>query len=265
MMVIHVAAGRTMFSRWSPQQIKMSTGADQVWVFDGKYYIVLAGLLVIWSLLFLNLVRKAGPQQVVSSIPFQLCVISAAAVFILPSTILIPGFQHKLVYIAERMSLGVGICVCALLGAAIPKAYERYALAALAVLFFGFLFRDERILNSLEDHIDDIVSQLPPGQRVISAVDDPNLHVFAVPHRMDRACVHRCYSYANYEPSTSQFRIRALAPNPFVAYKYDDSYHIQIGSYVVKESDLPLVQLVLQDGKLGVRSLKPGVQCGATT
>jgi len=266
MMLIHIAVGQTMFSRWSPQQIKMSTGADQVWVFDGKYYIILAGLLIVWSLLFLDLVRKSGPQQVVSSVPFQLCVIAAAAVFILPTTVLIPGFQHKLVYIAERMSLGVGICVCALLGAAIPKAYERYALVVLSVVFFGFLFRDERILNSLEDRIDDIVSQLPPGQRVVSAVEDPTLHVFAVTHMIDRACVHRCYSYANYEPSTAQFRIRAVAPNHYVAANYDDSWKLQNGSYVVKDSDLPLLQLVLDgSGRLSFRSLKAGTECGSTT
>src|SRR5207247_2437957 len=132
MVILHTVVGRTTFSQWSPQQIRMSTGADQLWVFDAKYYIVLIGLLAMWGLLFLDLVRRAGPRQVVSSIQFQFCVISAAAVFILPTTILIPGFQHNLVYLAERMSLGVGICVCALLGAAIPKVYQRCAMVALA-------------------------------------------------------------------------------------------------------------------------------------
>ena len=266
MVVLHTVVGHTMFSNWSPGQIKMSTGADQVWVFDGKYYLVLIGLLAVWSLLFLDLVRKSGPHAVVSSIPFQFCVISAAAVFILPSTILIPGFQHKLVYIAERMSLGVGICVCALLGAAIPKMYERCALAFLAAVFFGFLFRDERILNSLEDRIDGVISQIPPGQRVISAIDDPNLHVFAVAHMIDRACVAHCYSYANYEPSTAQFRIRAVSPNPYVTSSYADSFRIQSGSYVVKERDLPLLQLVLEEsGRMSIRTLKAGIKCGSTS
>ena len=121
-------------------------------------------------------------------------------------------------------------------------------------------------MNSLEDRIDDIVSQLPPGQRVVSAVEDPTLHVFAVTHMIDRACVHRCYSYANYEPSTSQFRIRAVAPNRFVTVNYDDSWKLQNGSYVVKDSDLPLLQLVLDgSGGLSFRSLKAGAECGSTT
>jgi hypothetical protein len=172
MVLLHAAVGQATFSNWTPQQIRMSTGADQVWVFDNKYYIVLIGLLAMWAMLFLDLLHKSGTQQVVSSVPFQFCVISAAAVFILPTTILIPGFQHQLVFIAERMSLGVGICVCALLGAVIPKLYERYALVALAAVFFCFLFRDERVLNSLEDRMDDVVSQLAPEQRAIGEVHD---------------------------------------------------------------------------------------------
>jgi len=97
---------------------------------------------------------------VASSIPFQFCVISAAAVFILPATALLPGFQHALVFSAERMSLGVGICVCAMLGAAPPRNFERYALVALAVVFFGFLYQDERALNSFEDRMSDKVAHI---------------------------------------------------------------------------------------------------------
>jgi hypothetical protein len=165
MVALNAAVGRTVFSQWSLQQIKMTTGADQVWVFDGKYYVVLAGLLLVWGLMFIGLLRKSGMQSVASSIPFQFCVIGAAAVFILPTTVLIPGFDHTLVYVTERMSLGVGVCVCALLGAAAPRAFERYALLVVAIVFFGFLYRDERVLNSFEDRMSDPVAQLIPGQR----------------------------------------------------------------------------------------------------
>jgi hypothetical protein len=264
MLVLNAVVSRSLISRWSPAQIKMSTGADQLWVFDDKYYLVQLGLLVVWSLLFLKLVRGTGTGQVIGGIPFQLCVISAAAVTLLPTTILLPGFQHKLVFIAERMSLGVGVCVCALLGAAIPKAYERYALIGIAAIFFGFLFRDERILNRLEDRIDQVISQLPQGQRVISGIDDFDLHVFAVTHMVDRACIGRCYSYANYEPSTMAFRVRTVARNPYVTASYRDSYDMQVGTYVVRPSDLPLVQIRSDDGKIVVRELTAGAQCGTT-
>jgi len=56
---------------------------------------------------------------------------------------------------------------------------------------------------------------------------------------IDRACLGRCYSYANYEPATAQFRIRAIAENPIVVSTDNDSLCLQDGSYVVKQRDLP--------------------------
>ncbi|MCU1238103.1 MAG: hypothetical protein JWP63_6070 [Candidatus Solibacter sp.] len=266
MVVTQIVVGRNTFSVWSLQQIKMSTGADQVWVFDGKYYVVLAALLILWGMLFLDLLKSSGARRVVSSVPFQLCVISAAAVVILPTTIMLPGFSHALVYIAERMSLGVGICVCALLGTAIPRQFERYAMLGIAVVFFGFLYRDEKVLNLLEDRMDGVIAGLPPGQRVVSGIDDPELHVFAVTHMIDRACLGRCFSYANYEPSTAQFRVRAVEANPYVMANYKESWKMQNGVYVVQDRDLPLLQLTLDgEGKMALRPLKAGTPCGSTS
>jgi len=170
MVAIQIVVGHTMFSHWSAQQIKMASGADQVWVFDGKYYIVLVGLVFLWGMLFLDLLKDSGLHLVVSSVAFQFCVISAAAVFILPTTVLLPGFQHALVDIAERMSLGVGICVCALLAGARPRTFQHVAMLLVAVVFFGFLYRDEKTLNTREDRMDRVMSRgspsrpLPPGR-----------------------------------------------------------------------------------------------------
>ena len=265
MLLLHAIISQTMVMHWSPQQITMTTGLDQVWVFDAKYYLVLAVLMLVWGRLFLDLVRLRGARQVVSGLPFQLCVISAAGVFILPTTVLIPGFHHSLVYIAERMSLGVGVCVCALLASAQPRRYERYALMVVALIFFAFLYRDERALNSFEDRMQDTVASVPPGQRVISAIDDPGLRVNALAHVIDRACLGHCYSYANYEPSTAQFRLRAIADNPYVIATYQDSWLLQAGGYVVKERDLPLYQVdVDAGGRMFVRILKAGETCGST-
>jgi hypothetical protein len=265
MIVLHAIIVGRMVSNWSAHQITLTTGLDQVWVFDGKYYAVLVALLFIWAIMFLNLIHLSDARQVIGSMPFQLCVISAAAVFILPTSILFPGFHHALVYIAERMSLGVGICFCALLAGARPRRFERVAMVAIAVLFFGFLYRDERALNSFEDRMQDTVAALPAGQRVISAIDDPGLRVNALAHTIDRACIGRCYSYANYEPSTAQFRVRVERENPYVAGSYQDSWLMQMGMYVVKDRDLPLYQVDLDaSGQMVAKSLRAGKACGST-
>src|SRR5260370_25344305 len=132
MVAVQILVGHMTFSRWSVQQIRMTSGADQLWVFDGKYYMVLVGLLVVWAMLFLDLLKDPGPRWVVSSIPFQFCVISAAVGFILPTTILLPGFHRSLVYIAEPMALGVGICVCSLLAAAHARGVDPQAVGLVA-------------------------------------------------------------------------------------------------------------------------------------
>jgi hypothetical protein len=255
----------TMPYIWLPQQLVMITGTDQLWVFDDKYLVPFVGLLLVSVLLLVRLLRASGVRNVVSGLPFQIGVLSAAGVFIVPTRLQIPGYNHALVYIAERMSLAVGVCLCALLAAAPMRTYHRYAMAVVALVFFGFLYRDERVLNAFEDQMTRLVWQLPPGRRVVSAIDDPTLRINALTHMIDRACLGRCYSYANYEPSTAQFRIRAVAESSMVVSTYEDSWRLQTGTYVVKERDLPLYQVDLdQAGHMGIRILAAGAQSGIT-
>jgi hypothetical protein len=109
------------------------------------------------------------------------------------------------------------------------------------------------------------VAQLPPGQRVVLALADPDLQVDPLAHMIDRVCVGRCYSYANYEPSTWQFRVRATEPNPYVAAIYRDSWLLQTGRYIVQQKDLPLYQVTADEtGRIITRELKAGVPCGNT-
>jgi hypothetical protein len=167
MFLLRALVGGTLIAEWPRQQIFMPSGADQGWAFDGKYYVVLVGLLLVWGALFLELMHQWGTRRLASSTPFQVCVVSAAGVFVLPVALVIPGVHHALVLIAERMALGVGVCVCALLGAARPRMLERYALVALALIFFGFLYGDERAMNAMEDRMQGAVAQSAPGHRVV--------------------------------------------------------------------------------------------------
>jgi hypothetical protein len=261
LVALHAAIARIMYVRWSPIQVTLSSGLDQVWIFDAKYYVVLIGLLIVWALLFLGLLRLQGPRQVVTSLPFHLCILSAAAVLILPDTVLIPGFVNALGYIAERMSLGVAICVCAMLATARPRKLERWALVAVSMVFFSFIYTDERALNRFENRMEDVISALSPGQRVVSGVQDADSRFDSVRHMIDRVCIERCFSYGNYEASTAQFRIRAKRRNDYVASDYRESCALQFGGYVVKDRDLPIYQVEADpQGNLFVRALNPGTK-----
>lgn len=260
--VLHIAIGHIFASRWSPSQLSLSTGADQLWIFDGKYYFLQAGLLLVWGILFVQLVRERSGREVLGSLPFQLCLLSGAAVAILPSAIALPGYYASLVYIAERMSMSAGVCACALLASIRPRGIGRYALPSLAILFFALLFRDERALNQFEDRLTHAVAQLPPQSRVVTPFIDPAVRVNPLAHTIDRACLGRCYSYANYEPSTAAFRIRAVGANPFVVDQYGPSWDLQNGKHVVQAGELPLIRIgIASDGEFIPENMQVGQLC----
>jgi hypothetical protein len=259
LIVAVIAVDSAWRTRWSTEQFKLFTGADQVRVFDDKYDALFVALLVVWGILLVELIRQRGGRQVLFGLPLQFCVLSAAGVMLLPGGISIPGYRHNLVYIAERMSLCVAVCICALLAPAKARAWQLWSMAAVMVAFFGFLYHDESALNAFEGRMQRLVMRLPPGQRIVSGANDPSLRVNAMAHMIDRVCIGRCYSYANYEPSTWQFRVRAVAPNPYVASSYADSFRLQTGQYTVKPSDLPLYEVTLDDeGHQIIVSLQAG-------
>lgn len=252
-------------ARWSPDQVTMITGFDQARVFGGEYWLVFFGLLLVWFWLMFGAVRKSGVRLIVASVPFHLCLLGAAAVLIFPDWLMTPVYKHALAFISERMSLPLAICMIALAGMAPIRPMQTGAIAIVAILFFGLLYRDEIAINRFEDTMQNVVSQLPPGQRLVSGIDDPYDRVDPLPHIIDRVCVGRCYSYANYEPSTGQFRVRAMGDSPIIVSRYDDSWQMQNGLYVVQKKDLPLYQVVLEGGgRMLIRSLPAGSRCGMT-
>ncbi|MGO9262035.1 MAG: hypothetical protein ACLQU1_37890 [Bryobacteraceae bacterium] len=276
MLVARVAMGRIIETRGGPAQLARATGADQLFVFDGKYLWVSAALLALWGVLLAGLLR-GGARDLLAGAPFHFCLLTAAGIVIFPTWVAIPGYKHALAFIAERMSLPLAVCVCALVagpggtpegppeGPPRPRTWQIGALAAAALAFFGMLYRDEGVLNGFEDRLELVVAQLPAGRRVIDAVNDPGLRANAVTHMIDRVCVGRCYSYANYEPSTAQFRVRVTGANPIVAVTYADAYTMEAGTYVVKERDLPLYEVDLNAaGHLAIRGLRAGERCGST-
>jgi hypothetical protein len=257
-LVLRLVLSATILTRWYSRQITLISGFDQAWVFDGKYLVVTMLGLAMAGLWFARLTERR-------SLPLQVCLLTAAGIFFLPTAVLIPGYKHLLVYIAERMSLALAVCLLAALGAALSSAWDRYLTIGAVALFFAFLYCDEGRLNSFEDRIDAAVARIPERQRVIPGFDHAGLRVNALAHMIDRACTGRCYSYANSEPSTAQFRVRVTGPNPIVAASYKDSFDMQSGTYVVKESDLPLYQLLGDEqGNIQIRIPPPGRPSGAT-
>ncbi len=228
---------------WSAFQVFGVTGADQAFVYGSKYVLVVAMLLLLW-LVWLRRLLKENSERSASHIPAQLLLLTSAGVVLIPSRIDFPQYSHALVYVADRMSLAAGVLFCAVLAQVRVRRAEMFALAAAAVVFFTFLYGDSASANRTEDQVEKLVQyKIPPGVRAVFLSADKNLRLDPLAHVMDRACVDHCFSYANYEPSTRQFRIRATPDNGIVVTSYEDAYQIGAGHYLVRPQDLPLYQV----------------------
>src|SRR6476646_6556085 len=131
------------------------------------------------------------------SMPLHITLITAGAVAIIPGAILLPGYNHSLVFIAERMSLAIAVCICALLATARPQMFEMSVLTAAIVFFFGFLYTDARAVNAIEERLERAVAQAPAGARIVSTLSESEYRVDPLIHLIDRVCIARCFSYAN--------------------------------------------------------------------
>jgi hypothetical protein len=174
---------------------------------------------------FERLLNTRGATRTLLDVRFQLCALSAAALVLLPGGVLLPGFPlgaglHRRAHVAGGRG---AVLRAGGLGTAAQEPLVG-AMAAIAFVFFGLSYADERALNQVETEMEQAVAQLPPGQRVVSALADPESRINPLDHVVDRICVGRCFSYANYEPSTAQFRVRADHENPFVVSDYGESW-----------------------------------------
>ena len=293
---LHKFLGRRFEVSWYWDQLVLVTGADQAWTFGRQYWLVGLVFLAVAALL---LVRRWHEEHLrLPDIPFQLLLLSMAGVFLVPASIKFQGFALPLGVIPGRLSLITAALTCVVIA---PKAKRIHAvvLATTAAAYFSFVYLDTRSLNRLENGVEALLIQLPPRQRVLALlhlpgpghtdanvvttteklIEDevarrrwgarvlnkllPGERVNSTEHILDRACICRCFSYANYEPVTGQFRVRVGSSSPLVL---DDFWAARRGRYVVKEADLPVYQ-IYQCGAastdLCIRALRAGEMNGA--
>jgi hypothetical protein len=230
-------------SRWAPGlRINSLLGADQVLTYGMKYVFLEAPLLCLWILLLVR--RFETAPRMIEDVPFQLLVLNVAAALCMPDAIWFPHYHVRLTYIAIRLSLLSAVLFCAVIARVRLHPAEKAVSAALLLLFFSFTFIDERAINSVEAKMDRAVEALPQGARVVATVEDARLFVPALQHLLDRVCIARCFDFADYEPSTTQFRLRASPGNPYVMTSVEDILAFESSEYVWLRRDGPLYRLL---------------------
>ena len=233
---------------WTPGPGLLANGSDQVSL-PGPHYVLLARLLLafVTACLAADILTsprgKNGLKEY--SLPLQLYVVVILGVSLLPGAIRLPQYAAPITNLTQRFSLLAAVLLCCMLGIVRPRKWHLLGFAAIAAAYFSLLYQDAAALVRLEGQAERLVSTLPPGARVTSAIWTTTDLRLLSNHLVDRACIGRCFSVSNYEPSSGQFRVRASSHNRIVASDPNISMAMQTGSYVVRREDLPLYQIFL--------------------
>ena len=255
---------------WVHDPFYLMTGVDQLTLYGQRYAILGWAALAFGVLCFLvDAISRRRDTSFWQSLrlPAEFYVIALVAVALLPEN-LRPSISGGWIgLLASRLSAITAIFGLCLLSCLKPRKWHVAGFAVCAIVFFGFLYQDTLILNRMESNAEALVSHLPSGTRVIATIwAPPDSRVSFIGHIADRACIGHCFSYANYEPSSGQFRIRAHPGSPVVSVSDDDAEDMQAGVYDVEDEDLPLKQIFQCDDKdltkLCIRDLASGEKNG---
>jgi hypothetical protein len=165
------------------------------------------------------------------------------AFLLLPDSVALPGAPADFAYVHVRISFFLMLLAIAFYFSTAPAALDRSLVIAGCSLFLLFSYLDERDLNTLESAYSKALDGLPPRARVLGSTTDMSSAISVTDHIVDRACINRCFSYANYEPVMGHFRLRATGKNPIQMSSYADAYGVQYTHYVVSQADLPLYEV----------------------
>ncbi|MGB2670302.1 MAG: hypothetical protein WAO11_06225 [Candidatus Acidiferrum sp.] len=245
-------------------------GADQLTLY-GRRYATLGWAALIFGVLCV-LVDVAFRRRDTSfwrslRLPAELYFVAIVAVALLPENLRPSITGGWIGLLASRLTAITAIFGLCVMGCLKPRRWHLAGFGACAIVFFAFLYQDTSTMNRMESEAERLVEHLPFGTKVLSTIWAPlDSRVSFIGHFVDRACIGHCFSYANYEPSSGQFRIRVRPGSPVASASDDDSEDMQAGEYEVQEGDLPAMEIYQCDEndltKLCIRSLVAGEKNG---
>ena len=256
---------------WQPRPPYLLLGADQLTLFGDRYetlsWIAIAfGAICVAAEIVAHAKDKSHWRQFLPLL--ELYAIAFFGTALLPENLrpsLTAGWIGLLVSRLTIVNAIFGLCVLGLLR---PRKWHLAGFAALASVFFTFLYQDTAWLNRLESAVESAVSTLPSGTRIIPAIDAPkDWRITFIGHMADRACIGHCFTYSNYEAPSQQFRVRVRpGGSPLVTSSEDDAEDMEAGEYEVQGTDPPLT-LLYQCSPPGtrfcLRPLQPGEVTGS--
>lgn len=263
----YVAGHPSLQASWPQYRFYMRNGSDQL-IFYGHRYLILAYVALAWGILCFvaDLVtriqgREAGWRSL--WLVLELYAVSFCVTALIPEDMHTGLYAGWIGYVVSRLTVISAIFGLAVMNCGRSRNWFFVGFAACAAIFFVFLFQDTLALNRLEDDADRVVATLPVGSRIVPVLNAPDdWRAEFIYHVVERACIGHCFSYANYEPPSQEFRVRVYPGSSIVTSSSDDAEAMARGDYVVKTSDPPLTAIFQCDDsdftKLCAVPLRPG-------
>lgn len=255
-----------LLADWDRGPFYLYNGADQLWLYGQRYFYLAGGVFlfgVVCVAVDLYLRRRDDSWWKPFELPFELYAVAFCATAMLPENLrpsVNAGWIGLLGTRLTTISAILGLCILAELK---PRKWQVSGFAICGLVFFAFLYQDTGWLNQLEANAEKLVQNLPAGTRVIVTAQAPgDSRIAFVGHAIERACIGHCFSYANYEPSSGEFRVRVSKGSQVAISSTDLAEDMASGEYELDDSDLPMKQIYQCDAgdltKLCIRDLAAG-------
>jgi len=262
----YAARRPTLMADWDRGPFYFYNGADQLGLYGKRYFFLAAAAFlfgVVCVAVDLYGRRREGSSVKPFELPLELYLVAFCATALLPENLRPSIYGGWIGLLGSRLTSITAILGLWLLGCLKPRRWHLSGFSVCAVVFFAFLYQDTGWLNRLEANAEKLVSDLPPGTRVIATIwAPPGSRINFIGHAVERACIGHCFNYANYEPASGEFRVRVRKGSPVATFSSDDVQDMAWGEYEVDETDLPMKQMYQCDAsdlaKLCIRELKAG-------
>jgi len=233
---------------WRATGLLQLLGQDQLNLF-GQRYEILSWVALAWGIvcalaaIYDWLFREKVPSATLR-LALEFYLVAVVATFCLPENLRTNIYAGWIGLLVSRLTLVTAIFGLLVLASLRLPRWSAYGASLLAAAFFLFLYQDTGKLDRMEANARGVVQPLPAGTRVVAVANPPgDWHIEFIHHSIERACIGRCFSFANYEPSSLQFRVRALPNSFFVTDSADKSEAMSSGDYLVEKDDLPLTSI----------------------
>ena len=233
---------------WRSEGFLQLFGQDQMNVY-GHRYLVLSWFALAWGIFcvaggWYDWIFRARRGASTLWLAVELYLMAIAGTICLPENFRTGLYAGWVGLLVSRLTLVTAVFGLLALASLRPPQWTWRGAAVLAAVFFAFLYHDTGKLDRMEANARTLAQSLPPGTRIVAVANAPeDWRVPFIYHSIDRACIGHCFSFANYEASSLQFRVRALAGNSIVTTSVDQSDDMSSGDYRMRKADLPLVSI----------------------